>query len=120
MDFAAARFFSEVNEITGVSEGDRVATPVGDVPAEGFALGETVIVCVRPQALRLGRPDDAGVSGRVLGRQFVGEMDVIEVAVAGIDRPLLARIPAGQAGPGEDVRVSLDTEHVMVFARPHP
>jgi len=55
--------------------------------------------------------------GRVASRRFLGEVDLVEIAVQGIDRPLQARTRAGfRAEVGHDVGVDLEGNEVLVFA----
>jgi iron(III) transport system ATP-binding protein len=120
VDLFAARFFCDFNEVEGAVRNGRVATPVGVFAAPGLAEGEPAIVCIRPQGVRL-KPAGLCLPGRVLSRRFLGEVDLLHVAVEGLDRPLQARVrdrPSG--GEGRDVGVEIDPKEVLVFAAPHP
>ena len=60
------------------------------------------VVCVRPQAIRL-RAAGFCLPGRVLSRRFLGEVDLLEIAVQGLDAPLRARLrgsPQAREGAG--------------------
>jgi iron(III) transport system ATP-binding protein len=48
IDLSAARFFSGLSEIEAVVHGGTADTPLGVVPATGFAEGANVVVAVRP------------------------------------------------------------------------
>lgn len=114
-DLFTARFFSEFNEIAGEYTSDAVLTPVGRFAASGFARGEKVDVCIRPQGVLLNAAG-AGIAGRVLRRRFLGDVDLLDVIVEDIEIPLISRIPAGQQLPvGEEVAVSFDPNHVLIF-----
>lgn len=118
VDLFAARFFSEFNEISGRVDGQGVATPFGTFAANGFKSGDMVDVCIRPQGV-LMQPAGSGVAGRVMRRRFLGEADLIEVAVEGLDLPLKARVPGGFAvAKGAEVSIAIDPAQVLVFARP--
>jgi iron(III) transport system ATP-binding protein len=119
-DLFAARFFCDFNEVEGVVEGGRVATPAGVFPAPHLAEGASAIVCIRPQGVRL-HPPAFCLPGRVVSRRFLGEVDLVHVAVQGLDRPLQARV-RGLAGlqAGQDVGVDIDQHEVLVFAASHP
>jgi len=55
--------------------------------------------------------------GRVASRRFLGEVDLVHVAVQGLDRPLQARTRAAfRPVEGQDVGVDLDPHEVLVFA----
>jgi iron(III) transport system ATP-binding protein len=111
-----ARFFSELNEIEAVAGDGRVETPLGVFPAPGIASGRLVHVGIRLQGVRLG-PPHCGVPGRILKRRFLGEVDLFEVAVQGLDRPILSRMrDARGLASGHDVGVALDPKDVLVFA----
>jgi iron(III) transport system ATP-binding protein len=107
VDLAVARFFGEVNVVPGIVRGGLAATPLGDVPAPGQADGAAVDVAVRLQDLAVLRAGQ-GTPGRLLRRRFLGEVDLLEVAVAGLDNALFARARAGgDLKPGDDVAVRI-------------
>ena len=103
-----------------VIEGGRVSTPAGVFPAPHLAEGASAVVCIRPQGVRL-HPPAFCLPGRVVSRRFLGEVDLVHVAVQGLDRPLQARV-RGLAGlqAGQDVGVDIDQHEVLVFAASHP
>lgn len=77
----------------------------------------TVDVCVRPQGVILGEPGE-GRSGRVIRRRFIGEVDLVDIAVDGLELPLQARIrDGGRFVVGMDVGVRVDDRDVLAFAR---
>jgi len=111
-----ARFFSEFDEIEGTVEGGRVRSVLGDFPACGHRDGTRVTICIRPHAIRLGQIG-IGVTARVLSRRFLGESDLVHVAVDGLARPLHARLaPEIPAGEGDAIGLDIAREEVMVFA----
>jgi iron(III) transport system ATP-binding protein len=113
-----ARFFCELNELAGVVANGCVDTPVGRFAAPGFAEGTQVVVAIRPQGLRLRMPGSSyGVPGRVQHRQFLGHVDLVEVAVEGLDKPLKGRILRDALGEvNAEVSVDFDPAEVLVFA----
>lgn len=115
-DRFVARFFSEMNEIDATAGQDgRVETPLGTFPAPGAAPGQSVIVGIRLQGVKLDA--GGGIPGRVVQHRFLGEVDLFEVAVQGLDKPILSRIrDARGLRSGDDVGVSLDPNDVLVFA----
>jgi iron(III) transport system ATP-binding protein len=120
VDISAARFFCDFNEVEGVGRGGRVETPVGLFAAPGLPDGASAIVCIRPQGVRLA---GAGfcLPGRLLSRRFLGEVELVQVAVQGLENPLQARVRGPlPAQPGEDVGVDIDPAEVLVFAAGHP
>ena len=118
-DLMAARFFSELNEIPGIVGASAVSTPLGAFPApEGLPMGAEVDVCVRPQGVLCGRPDEPGAAGRILKRRFLGEIDLLELAVEGLDAPLKARVRGAEwLKVGDDVSVTVAPSDVLIFAK---
>ncbi|MCT8974030.1 ABC transporter ATP-binding protein [Microbaculum marinisediminis] len=115
VDLAAARFFTELNEIPGEVEGGRVVTPVGDFARQGVVSGEEVTVCVRPHGVRLVEPG-AGVPGRLVARRFLGEVERLDIAVEGLDGPLKARSrDMNPVAVGSEVGVAIDEAAVLMF-----
>ncbi|MXN64564.1 ATP-binding cassette domain-containing protein [Stappia sp. GBMRC 2046] len=116
-DLFVARFFSELNEIEGVAgEGD-VETVFGRYSAPGVKAGDKIDVSLRPQGIILGEPGE-GRAGRVVRRRFVGEVDLIDLAVEGLDHEIKARIrDGGRFAVGMDVGIRVDERDVLVFKR---
>ncbi len=108
-----ARFFAEWNEVPGVSRNGVVSTPAGDFPAPSLREGEAAVVCIRPSGISFG---DAGRAGRIVSRHFLGETEMIHLAVAGLDQPLRVIAPPG-SGPatGAPVSFTVDRDEVFVF-----
>ena len=102
----------------GSRAGPRVRR-AGSFAAHGLGEGEAAIVAIRPQGIEL-RPADRegpGVPGRIVSRHFLGESELFDVAVEGLDAYLVAKARAGDdLPPGLEVRVSFDPRDVLVFA----
>jgi iron(III) transport system ATP-binding protein len=119
-DLFAARFFCDFNEVEGVVSNRQVTTPVGIFPAPHLSEGASAIVCIRPQGVRV-KPSGFCVPGRVISRRFLGEVDLVHVAVQGLERPLQARVrDLARAHDGQDVGIEIDGNEVLVFAASHP
>jgi iron(III) transport system ATP-binding protein len=104
-----------MNELTGRVRNGRVETPLGTFPAKGHAQGDTVLVMVRPQAFSLA-PAGAGLQGFVLAERFIGDAMLLNVIFAGLDEPIVVRMPAGAApGQGANLVFSIDLAQVLVF-----
>ncbi len=111
----AARFFCDLTEIDGTVVRGAVDTPIGRFPADGLAEGAAAVVCVRPQGVRLV-PRGFCLPGRVVARRFLGEVDDLQIAVDGLDKPLTARFAQpGSVREGEDVGLDISTDEVLVF-----
>ena len=118
VDLSAARFFSPLSEIESVVADGRASTPLGDVATPDLAAGTRVTVAIRPAGGARLRVSGPGTPGRITSkRDAIGE-DICEVKVDGLDNPLGVRQPASAAlAVGQDVFVTLNREHVLVFAR---
>lgn len=115
VDIFAARFFCDFNEVEAVSRGGRLDTPLGTFAAGEVEEGGTAVVCIRPQGVRL-RPAGFCLPGRLLSRRFLGEVELVTVAVEGLERPVQARVRGPvPAGPGQDVGLDIDPDEVLVF-----
>ena len=125
-DLFAARFFCDVNEVPGRVRNGAVVTALGSFAApKGLAEGTEAVVCLRPHGLRLGAAgtQEAGsVACRILRRRFLGETDLVEVALEGVDQPFRVRHSLGQdrhapaPGQGQDAGLSWNVDDVLVFA----
>ena len=118
VDLSAARFLSPLSEFDGRVANGRIDTPLGVVPAEGFAEGAAVTIGLRPVGAVKIAGSGAGVPGRILAKRTALGIDIYEVSVDGLDRPLLVRCPAdADLTPGRDISVSLSVADVLVFAQ---
>jgi iron(III) transport system ATP-binding protein len=114
-DILAARTFSDLNELAARVEHGGAATPLGRFAANGLADGAEAIVCVRQRGVRLLAPGQ-GVPGRVLDARFLGDVALVEIAVQGLDQPILARVKESDVPPqGAEVGVGIDADAVLVF-----
>lgn len=89
-DIYTARFFSPLNEIPLVVLRGVAASPFGAIPAPEFKEGARVLLCLRPQHLRLC-PLEKGLPGRVLSRRFLGPIDQFEIGIQALETPLIIR-----------------------------
>ena len=84
----------------------------------GHADGTELSVGVRPQGVGFTLAGD-GVPGRIVGHQFLGEVDLLSVAIDGADRPIRVRT-RDNAKPfivGSTVWLTVDPREVLVFAK---
>ncbi|MEQ1715251.1 MAG: ABC transporter ATP-binding protein [Hyphomicrobium sp.] len=123
-DLFVARLFSEINEIPAQVKGGRVETVAGTFPAPGLAEGAEAVVCLRERGLSVRRGSNGagngvgpGMPGRVLAAKFLGDVARLDVAVAGVERPLKVRVAEKDAlARGTEVNVGVEPESVLVFA----
>lgn len=118
IDLEAARFFSPLSEIAGTVQAGHVSTPLGMIRAGRLPDGTRVTVAIRPDGGATIARDGAGSPGRLLSKRPAIGLDICEIAVDGMDRPLGVRRPASDdLTVGDDVFVTLNPEHVLVFVR---
>jgi iron(III) transport system ATP-binding protein len=118
IDLNAARFFSPLSEIQTVVRSGLASTPIGNVPAPGQPDGTLVTVAIRPAGGARIDAQGPGTPGRIVGKRDTIGIDICEVKVEGLETPLGIRQSANAAiSVGQDVFVTLDPEHVLVFAR---
>jgi iron(III) transport system ATP-binding protein len=114
-DILAARTFSDLNELPARVEQGSAQTALGRFFAGDIPDGKDAIVCVRQLGVRLLAPGQ-GVPGRVLDTRFLGDVGLVEVAVQGLDAPILARVRESDVPPeGAEVGVGVDAGAVLVF-----
>jgi iron(III) transport system ATP-binding protein len=114
-DILAARTFSDLNELAARIEQGGAATPLGTFAANGLSEGTDAIVCVRQRGVHLLAAGQ-GVPGRVLDARFLGDVALVEIAVQGLDQPILARVKESDVPPqGAEVGVGIDAGAVLVF-----
>lgn len=119
VDLQAARFFCEINELNGVVNQHSVTTPVGIFDAGTLEQGAAAAVCIRPQGIEI-LPAGQGIPARIVQRRFIGPVDLFEIAVEGVDFPLVARIRnALPIARGDDVGIVVDRKEVLVFRATH-
>ncbi|MGE5259959.1 MAG: ABC transporter ATP-binding protein [Actinomycetota bacterium] len=114
-DILAARTFSDLNELPARVEQGSAETVLGRFFAGGIQDGKAAIVCVRQRGVQLLAPGQ-GVPGRVLDTRFLGDVGLVEVAVQGLDAPILARVKESDVPrQGTEVGVGVDAGAVLVF-----
>lgn len=119
----AARFFGEVNEFRWMVRDGRLDTPLGTIDAGRLNDGETAVVMVRPEALKLTAIEDGAspsVVGRVLASRMLGRTSLVHLSVDTPDGSkglhLHARVPGRYLPPPEErLEVSLDDSLVFVY-----
>ncbi|UJW85964.1 ABC transporter ATP-binding protein [Devosia sp. SL43] len=118
VDLAAARFFSPLSEIEATVVDGHVDTPLGPLGTPGLADRTKVTVAIRPAGGARIRISEPGIPGRIVSKRDAIGIDICEVTVGGLDKPLGIRQPASAAlRVGQDVFVTLNPEHVLVFPR---
>ncbi len=111
-----ASFFGPVNSFRARVRGGRVATPIGEVPADGLAEGARALVIVRPEGIRLARAE-AGrpAHARLVDRRDLGPIHLIWLGLPDGSRVKVRETGAVEVGIGDPVEVQLDPALVFVF-----
>ena len=74
-------------------------------PTPSFACASAACGCSTP-----------GSPARVLDARFLGDIALVELAVQGLDAPILARVREADVPPqGAEIGVSIDASAVLVF-----
>jgi spermidine/putrescine transport system ATP-binding protein/putrescine transport system ATP-binding protein len=92
----AADFIGLMNFIEGSANGAGfTARNIGVLPAPS---GSGSLLAIRPERVRLSAQAETGaIAGQVEGAAFLGQDVIAHVTVAGLDRPIIARLGAGHA-----------------------
>ncbi len=115
VDLFTAGFFSELNLLETRIAGGAADTPFGRFPAPHLQDGQAATVAIRLSGIEVG---ETGVEARILSRRFLGVVEVLRLAVSGLESPLQARIRCGIIPPGiRDMRISVRNSDVLVFER---
>lgn len=113
----AAGFFSEINVMKGVVTASQVQTPVGVCDAKGLPEGQAVDIAVRISSIFVSATGGR-IPARILTRRFLGVVELLTLAVEGVEEPLRARIRADQLPEGiVDVTVNVSPEDILVFEK---
>lgn len=116
-DLFTAAFFSEINEFSGVVRNGHVATPLGVAEAPGIAEGRPVSIAVRLSGVGVSK-DSGVIPARILSRRFLGVVELLELAVPGIERPVRSRMRADILPPGlKDATISVNPQDILVFEK---
>ena len=129
VDKAAAAFFSEINVISGKSDGATVETPFGSFSAPGTEAGVDVDIVIRPHHLRLdfdrnGRgPNptaEEGIPARGIVEQarFLGGHSLVDLRMEFKGVVLKASVPGiFMPQKGTPLWLSLRRNRCLIFAR---
>ncbi len=119
-----ARFFSDVNELPGVCRNGRIDTPLGSFAAPHLGDQTPACVCIRPQHLRLAS-QPTSIAARVVKSTFLGEVDHVELQVAGSPSgpPTPVTLHAfgwTRLAPGDAVHLEVHAGDVLVVPQAEP
>ena len=116
VDAAAARFFSEANELHGTVVGGRVDTPLGTFAAPRLSDQTPVVVLVREHDIKV-TDRVAGAAARVESARYIGAFTQIDARLEGAHDTVRLRVPGFvRAVAGDEVGISADPDAVHVYA----
>ncbi|MCO5158210.1 MAG: ABC transporter ATP-binding protein [Aquamicrobium sp.] len=113
----AAGFFSELNVFAGRVAGGRVETPLGSFDAGAIGDGAQATVAIRLSGFDVSQTHGQ-TPARVLSRRFLGVVELLELAVPGMEQPIRARVRCGAlSGSGPEIWLTVRGADVLVFER---
>ncbi|MFK7792773.1 MAG: ABC transporter ATP-binding protein [Devosiaceae bacterium] len=119
-DLFAARFFHELNEFEGTAQGQKVMTPLGAIKALGKADGTPLLIGIRQSSIIVKDASASveGIPARIRAVQFLGEADLLHLAVPGYDRTIFARTTQKDAfKDGQSVNLTIHSDAALVFQK---
>ncbi|MEM1373842.1 MAG: ABC transporter ATP-binding protein [Pseudomonadota bacterium] len=127
VDLEAARFFSDVNVLTGRVEGGLVQSPFGPFLAPGHTDGTVLDIAIRPQdvgidfhrargAPRSSAAEGSVAEGSVRRARFLGQISEVDFDVG--DRTMRATVPGVFLPPaGRRFHLRIPRRHCHLFPR---
>ena len=117
IDLFAARYFSELNILSGRTADGAAPSLFGAIGVPDLADGTEVDIGIRPIGILVGAVD-AGVAATVETVRFLGDVDHLVLRPDGSDVTLQARsTDIGRFSPGDRAGIHLDPRHVVVFPK---
>ncbi len=117
VDAETAEFFSSFNRLHGLVKDGRIATPLGEIAANGLSEGIGVEVLIRPEQMRFGPVESAAnqTSATVMRASPQGQDRLLELSLADGSR-MQARAPFASSPPaGAQITISFDASVALVF-----
>ncbi len=111
-----AGFFSELDTFDVTVRNGKAETPLGTFDAE-FPDGQPVTVAVRLGDIEIGS-GEGNSPARILSRRFLGETELLQLAVPGHETPVSTRQRCGIVrAQDRDIGIFVRNERVLVFER---
>ncbi len=115
-----AGFFSDINSLKGIVNGNCIRTPGGDLAANGYENGCEVSVIVRNEGVRIDNRTDggSGAEATVSSARILGPYGVVSLEIGETGEVLTAHVPvSAMPRPGERVHIEFDPRQAFVFPR---
>lgn len=84
-----------------------------DVDAD-FSAGTAVVGMIRPEAWNVAGPEAAGIPGRIERVSFIGDRVELDVETD-LGPQAVVKVGYGDYRPGENVRLSVDRQHLRIM-----
>ncbi|SFJ19183.1 ABC transporter ATP-binding protein [Aerobium aerolatum] len=113
----AAGFFSELNVFTARVTDGHAETPLGRFPAPAVTNGSLASVAMRLSAFDVS--DTHGeIPARVVSRRFLGVVELLELAVPGVEKNIRARVRCGAlSSHHREIWLTVRPSDVLVFEK---
>lgn len=116
VDRYAAEFFCSFNKVPATYRNGHLETALGRFPCRlDLADGSRAVAFIRPQAIAPSKEKTA-IAGKILRRSFRGEIEQIELEIAGSDSALIMRTTQPAFADGDRLSVAIDSSRVLAFA----
>lgn len=118
-----AGFFSDINKLSGVVEGNHIKTAGGDLPINGYQNGHEVNVIVRNEGVRITNcaadaDCGAGAHATIGSARILGPYGVVSLEIGETGEVITAHVPAGNLpSPGAGVHIEFDPHQAFIFPR---
>jgi iron(III) transport system ATP-binding protein len=109
-----AEMMSEINVVPCKVSGGAARCALGTFPTAASVAGDS-LMCFRPRVIQISETEDAAPA-QVMGTRSLGDETIVELAVEGVDTPLLMRLSgAFEAAPGTWIGIAVPPDKVHVF-----
>lgn len=110
-----ARFLGTLNEVEGIAEAATIITPIGTFPNLHNHSGK-VIVALRPENINICAPNEHNIRAQITRQLFLGSIDLLEIAIHGIEQKLLAfERPGLSLSEGMEISIRIAPNEILVF-----
>jgi iron(III) transport system ATP-binding protein len=112
----AADFFGEFNKIPGIYRNAQIETAIGTYACRtDIAADSPAFAYVRPQAISVSTGQHQ-LTGKIVGRTFLGEVEQLSLEVAGLAEPLQVKTTERIPHSADHIGFAIRPEGLIVFA----
>ncbi|WP_244480418.1 ABC transporter ATP-binding protein [Rhizobium sp. Root1220] len=114
----AADFFTAFNKVQGIYRNGQIHTPIGAFPSARQLREESQAVAyIRPSDITVTTAQ-SGLSGRIVQRVLLGEIEQLAVKLDGLEEPICVRSLDHRPPDTGEVGISIRSEAVLTFPNP--